>query len=339
MKVSKWILLGAIGFLVSVGLLVSFVYYSQQVLGDQRAIFYFVILFPLGISAAVFLFKVLESYAEFVGNKGPNRLKLGGPVVLFCLVFAGGYYFYQHPPQLPSVNLGITLLDQDHPDQNLGGKIRVIDYRGNNDLDIKNNQTTLYGARPEDKLLISYNASGYELGGAGSFRVPGGGQNLTVIVREKAPELKSIAEFRATVIKDFRLYYSNATDLSVQINDKNFYLHNDSLAVAAFNAVAMRYNDAYQKLIGIRDTAFALNHKLQYVDPEDLRKLFGYFDNVHGALFGKYDKEVVATLEKSTPKQISQQTERFLKIVRQIDTATRYDLESINTEINKLEEH
>jgi hypothetical protein len=52
---------------------------------------YYVLLVPLGLSVAAFLFGVLRSYAGYVGHSEGRSLELGGPIVAFLLVVVLGF--------------------------------------------------------------------------------------------------------------------------------------------------------------------------------------------------------------------------------------------------------
>ncbi|HEV7668998.1 MAG TPA: TIR domain-containing protein [Thermoanaerobaculia bacterium] len=60
---------------------------------------YYVLLLPLGLGAAAFLFGAMRSYASFRGKAFGGVLELGGPVVVFCLVVLGGFKLV--PPITP----------------------------------------------------------------------------------------------------------------------------------------------------------------------------------------------------------------------------------------------
>jgi len=51
---------------------------------------YYIVLFPLGLCAAVFLFGVVRSFARYKGEQYGSTLELGGPIVAFVLTFGGG---------------------------------------------------------------------------------------------------------------------------------------------------------------------------------------------------------------------------------------------------------
>jgi hypothetical protein len=59
--------------------------------------FYYVLLLALGLSAAVFLFGLLQSHAVYRGDTGFGRLELGGAIVGCALVVWGGFYLVPNP--------------------------------------------------------------------------------------------------------------------------------------------------------------------------------------------------------------------------------------------------
>ena len=61
---------------------------------------FYVVLVPLGLSAAACLFGVLGSYASYKGKHLGGVLVLSGPVVVFVLVVLGGFKLVPNPMQL-----------------------------------------------------------------------------------------------------------------------------------------------------------------------------------------------------------------------------------------------
>jgi hypothetical protein len=59
---------------------------------------YYVVLLPLGLCAAVFLFGVVRSFARYKGEQYGGNLELGGPIVAFVLVLGGGFILVPKPP-------------------------------------------------------------------------------------------------------------------------------------------------------------------------------------------------------------------------------------------------
>ncbi|MGH8590415.1 MAG: carboxypeptidase-like regulatory domain-containing protein [Gammaproteobacteria bacterium] len=63
--------------------------------------FYYLILLPLGLTAAAFLFGAMRSYARYQGRQLGGALELGGPIVGFALVVIGGFVLVKNPATVP----------------------------------------------------------------------------------------------------------------------------------------------------------------------------------------------------------------------------------------------
>jgi hypothetical protein len=85
-------IISLVAFVIGIGLLLFFVYKADDLVaqGIDEKVFY-VLLLPLGLSAAAFLFGAMRSYARYMGKVFSGMLELGGPVVLFIMVAAGGF--------------------------------------------------------------------------------------------------------------------------------------------------------------------------------------------------------------------------------------------------------
>jgi hypothetical protein len=59
---------------------------------------YYIVLLPLGLCAAVFLFGVVRSFARYTGTQFGGTLELGGPIVAAALVVVGGFLLVRNPP-------------------------------------------------------------------------------------------------------------------------------------------------------------------------------------------------------------------------------------------------
>jgi hypothetical protein len=81
-----------ISLLIGIGLLLLFIYKADAIIGAgiSNKIFY-ILLIPLALASAGFLFGGMKSYATYKGQALGGALELGGPVVLFCLVLVGGF--------------------------------------------------------------------------------------------------------------------------------------------------------------------------------------------------------------------------------------------------------
>jgi hypothetical protein len=85
-------IISLVAFIIGIGLLLLFIFKADDLIaqGINEKVFY-VLLLPLGLSAAAFLFGAMRSYARYKGKVFSGVLELGGPVVLFILVAAGGF--------------------------------------------------------------------------------------------------------------------------------------------------------------------------------------------------------------------------------------------------------
>jgi hypothetical protein len=62
---------------------------------------YYIVLLPLGLSVAGFLFGVVQSFATYKGKQFGGNLVLGGPVVAFLLVVVLGFVLVPDPSTFP----------------------------------------------------------------------------------------------------------------------------------------------------------------------------------------------------------------------------------------------
>jgi len=91
-KIAPYALICLVSFLCGVGLLLLMLAKAERLvaLGLAGALYYIVLL-PLGLAAAGFLFGVFRSYASYKGKHLGGALELGGPVVAFAMVVLGGF--------------------------------------------------------------------------------------------------------------------------------------------------------------------------------------------------------------------------------------------------------
>jgi hypothetical protein len=91
-------LLSLVSFLCGAALLGVMIWKAEKLVRLGLAgNLYYVVLLPLGLAAAVFLFGVLQSYARYSGKVLDGALELGGPVVVFALVVIGGFVLVPNP--------------------------------------------------------------------------------------------------------------------------------------------------------------------------------------------------------------------------------------------------
>ncbi len=98
--------------------------------------FYYIILIPVGLASAAFLFGALRSSAKYSGKTSYGSIELTGPVVIFCLVIIGGFYFAS--PESDFL-LTIRTVDPAKPEKIINDGTIIIDF-GNQRLDKKLNE-------------------------------------------------------------------------------------------------------------------------------------------------------------------------------------------------------
>jgi hypothetical protein len=82
-----------VSFAIGTCLVLLFIFKANDLIasGIDKMIFY-VLLIPMGLSAAAFLFGAMRSYAAYSGKSFGGSIELGGPAALFALVVVGGFY-------------------------------------------------------------------------------------------------------------------------------------------------------------------------------------------------------------------------------------------------------
>ena len=84
----RWVYISAAAFVVALGGVAAFIVGADRLRLPNGL--YFVILVPLGLTAAAFLFGAMRSHATYKGTTPHGTLELGGPVVVLCLVILAG---------------------------------------------------------------------------------------------------------------------------------------------------------------------------------------------------------------------------------------------------------
>lgn len=95
-----WLSLGS--FAAGLLLVVLFLRYARLLVSlGLEGRFYYLILLPLGLSAASFLFGALRSFGHYRGKLFGGTIELGGPIVGCALVVLVGLYFTQAASNFP----------------------------------------------------------------------------------------------------------------------------------------------------------------------------------------------------------------------------------------------
>jgi hypothetical protein len=93
-KTNVWLIVSGIAFILTILASAILIFYGNQLESIGIAgIFYYIILVPLGFSAAAFLSGAMKSYASYTTHESfaYGKIKLAGPVVIFALVVGGGF--------------------------------------------------------------------------------------------------------------------------------------------------------------------------------------------------------------------------------------------------------
>ncbi len=156
---------------IAVGIGVLFLYVSKAdyliALGIGMNVFY-VLLIPLGLSAAAFLFGAMSSIALYQGNVMDGRLRLGGPVVVFVLVIIMGFKLV---PQ-ETLPFAVTVFVRGpNMEQKIEGEMR-IDLGGDPRVkEIGKNGNAYFMGIPAmyrgKDVTITVNAKGYKMADPG----------------------------------------------------------------------------------------------------------------------------------------------------------------------------
>ncbi|MCX6580056.1 MAG: carboxypeptidase-like regulatory domain-containing protein [Candidatus Aminicenantes bacterium] len=82
----------AAGLLIAMGLLFLYIFKADDLIrhGIEKQVFY-ILLIPLGLSAAAFLFGAMKGFAAFTGKVFSGKLEITGPGVVFFLVIILGF--------------------------------------------------------------------------------------------------------------------------------------------------------------------------------------------------------------------------------------------------------
>jgi hypothetical protein len=92
-KIAPYAIISLISFLLGTLLVFFMVWKAEKLVAlGLSGKLYYIVLLPLGLSVAGFLFGVVQSYATFKGNQLDGNLVLGGPIVGFLLVVILGFY-------------------------------------------------------------------------------------------------------------------------------------------------------------------------------------------------------------------------------------------------------
>ena len=119
-----WVYISGAAFFVTLLLAILLIIFSPKLAayGITKS-FYYIILIPIALSSAAFLFGAMHSHAKYVGKNSYGQLELTGPVVIFCLVIVGGFYLAK-----PESNFLLTVRIQTENNKAIKGGFITADF-------------------------------------------------------------------------------------------------------------------------------------------------------------------------------------------------------------------
>lgn len=154
--------------------------------------FYYVLLVPLGLAVAAFLFGVLRSYAVYTGKISGGTVELGGPIVAFVIVVVLGFKLIPNPTPFDLTVFvhgdkglqDMILRDSGRVILDLGGYRRPEPIGDKGQAYFPGIQSTFRG----QAISVTVDAEGYETTTADS-RIKVEGDSAYVAIRPKTAEL------------------------------------------------------------------------------------------------------------------------------------------------------
>jgi hypothetical protein len=176
-KISKltWVYISGAVSLFFLLLALFMIFFSSRLseFGITKS-FYYIILIPVGLASAAFLFGALRSSAKYSGKTSYGSIELTGPVVIFCLVVIGGFYFASPESEFL---LTIRMVNPDEPEKIINEGSIIVDF-GDQRLDkqINENGEVMFSGISSKFTGKSVNIfpqiKGYRIKGSNSLTIP-----------------------------------------------------------------------------------------------------------------------------------------------------------------------
>jgi len=101
-KIGPFAFISLAGFLLAAALVFLMVWKAETLVAlGLTGKLYYIVLLPLGLAVAAFLFGVLQSYAAYEGRQLGGKLVLGGPIIAFLSVVILGFRLVPDPSTFP----------------------------------------------------------------------------------------------------------------------------------------------------------------------------------------------------------------------------------------------
>jgi hypothetical protein len=151
------------------------IFFSSRLveMGITKSIYY-IVLIPVGLTSAAFLFGALRSTAKYSGKTSFGSIELTGPAVIFCLVVIGGFYFAAPESEFL---LTVRTVNSNDPQEILSDGSIIVDLGDQRFNKMLNeNGEVMFAGIPSRFLGKSVNIisqiKGYKIKGSSSIKIP-----------------------------------------------------------------------------------------------------------------------------------------------------------------------
>ncbi len=218
-------LVSLIAFVAGSGLLWLYLSKADDLIaqGIGEKVFY-ILLIPLGFSAAAFLFGAMRSYATYTGNALGWMLELGGPIVIFVLVVIGGFKLVPETAPFPMTvyvrdsSGEIVLKNEGTVILELGGAIQEATIEKHGDAYFRQIPATF---RHQPVTIRIKEAPGFKLAHS-EIRYVLTGESISVEVERVSAVFGRIVDEELNGLKDVRVNIEGIQTITDP--DGNFYI-------------------------------------------------------------------------------------------------------------------
>jgi hypothetical protein len=293
LKQIHWVYISAVAFLIAAALCVYFIFFGSNIISSDKAILYYLILIPVGFSAAAFLSMAMRSYAKFRGTYLKYNLELSGPIVIFALVIAGGYFVYRNPPNPPIYDLTVYFNSVDRQIDKINGRLSYRNKSLQGQTDIKSGESVIKRVEKGTPLELIPDVPGFVLKENQDLTVPEYGKELRVaLIVDTAFNTKK-TDFVNGFSTHISSYTKNAFDFYDCLNyNINLILnYQPGPYEECFNAIN-RYSDAYNSLNADLNNYTRTFESQFRIDPLLMRNFVDDVNSIHSGLFLDYNKQI-----------------------------------------------
>lgn len=339
LKQSNWLTISVISFFISVIIAVAFIFYGSNVISSDKAILYYIILIPLGFSAAAFLSKAMRSYSKFKGVYLKYHLELSGPIVIFALVMVGGYYVYKTPPNPPLFDLTVYFDTPSGEVKSLNGKLVYRNNSLQSEAIISMGTASIKQVYKGTTLTLIPDLPGYSIPKR-DYAVPDFGTTLHIPLVKDSAFLSRRDTLLNAFMRDSRNYLKDASDFyDVLSTNIEHILNYQEGPFNEFESTVVRYNGSYTKLNAdfyTYTTAFVKDFK---IEKSIMDALSDRMQAVHRTFFLSYNSTIQEPMYKylQMPVPDKKLAEQIRERVAEKLRAAQPELNNLRDQVNSLQ--